>query len=89
MCCENYFAIRNHKFLLWFVTGSLRIYFQSWKQAKERAMVQRLKEERATIHYSHYLLNTALRRWQVFRSMAIHKQVTQLSACLSQACPTN
>ena len=38
-------------------------------------MVQRLKEERATIHYNHNLLNSAIRQWQLHHSTALRKQV--------------
>ena len=62
-----------------FCAGTVRIYLQSWVKAKDRAMVQRLKEERATIHYSNNLLTSAIRQWQLHHSTAIRKQVTGFS----------
>ena len=55
--------------------GTVRIYLRSWLKARDTAMVQRLKEERAAIHYNHNLLTSALRQWQLHRSTALRKQV--------------
>ncbi|KAL8609835.1 hypothetical protein ACOMHN_020670 [Nucella lapillus] len=54
---------------------TLRIYLECWQKAKDRALVQRLKEERATIHCQHNLLTGVIRKWQLFHSHAIRKQL--------------
>ncbi|XP_076434812.1 uncharacterized protein LOC143274771 [Babylonia areolata] len=64
---------------------TLRIYLHSWQRARDRTMVQRLKEERATIHYHHNLLTTAIRCWQAYHSDAIRKQLLQRQCATFQS----
>ena len=67
--------------------GTVRIYLRSWLKARDTTMVQRLKEERAVIHYNHNLLTSALRQWQLHRSTALRKQVGAV-LCNSVPCCT-